>query len=163
MSTPRLILCVTAFTCGCAYEGPADPCERNSESCGLLATDLYVDIASAAFQRAVVGNQVAEPPAARIATPGAGIAGCVATFTVTQGGGLLFANPPTGGAPSMTAISDFNGVARVGGWQLGPNTGANQVEVTSVTCTSILSPNLIFRTRTFGATGTSVAQASLAS
>lgn len=73
-------------------------------------------------QTATAGTAVAIAPAVKVwddtETP---IAGVVVTFSVTGGGGILI-----GG----TAISDANGVARVGSWILGPTPGVNTLLAT---------------------------------
>ncbi|MEP6590449.1 MAG: hypothetical protein ABJC19_04620 [Gemmatimonadota bacterium] len=46
------------------------------------------------------------------------VAGVTVTFSVASGGGTV-----TGG----TAITDANGVARVGGWTMGPTAGTNSL------------------------------------
>ena len=70
------------------------------------------------------GGPVAVPPAVLVTgDDGTPRPGATVTFAVTAGGGSV-----TG----ATAVSDASGIARVGGWTLGPATGLNNALTASV-------------------------------
>jgi hypothetical protein len=73
-------------------------------------------------QRAPVGTSLPARPAVRVTEGGAPVAGVRVTFAVTGGGGTIE------GADQTT---DEDGVARVGGWTLGPMPGTNTLEASA--------------------------------
>ena len=84
----------------------------------VLFLGWQVQINDGNNQSAVNGRAVAIPPSARVVTgaalwPNSGIAGVPVTFTVAGGGGSI---------SGATAVTDSNGVARVGSWTLGAGT-----------------------------------------
>jgi len=86
-------------------------------------------------QTGLVAKAVNVPPAAKVEDQfGNGVPGITVTFTVTGGGGSV-----TGG----TAVSDANGIARVGSWTLGGTIGANALQAAASGVTPV----------TFNATG----------
>lgn len=78
-------------------------------------------------QSATVGTAVAVPPAVRVIDElGQPVQGIGVTFVATAGGGSV-----DGPATS----TDANGVARVGGWTLGPDPGTNTLQALAGTIT----------------------------
>jgi hypothetical protein len=71
-------------------------------------------------QSATVGTAVTVPPAVRVIDElGQPVAGVGVTFVATAGGGTV-------DGPATT--TDANGIARVGGWTLGPDPGTNTLQ-----------------------------------
>lgn len=71
-------------------------------------------------QSATVGTAVAVPPAVRVIDElGQPVQGVGVTFVATAGGGTV-------DGPATT--TDANGIARVGGWTLGPDPGTNTLQ-----------------------------------
>lgn len=78
-----------------------------------------IAVASAATQSGTAGQPVAQLPAVRVTDQRSQpLAGVAVTFAVTAGGGTI-----TGAA----AITNAEGIARLGSWTLGPAAGANTV------------------------------------
>ena len=95
-------------------------------------------------QSATVGTAVPTPPAVRV-TDAAGnpLAAVNVVFAITSGGGQI-----TG----ESAVTDVNGIATLGSWQLGNTTGPNQLTATVAGLAPV----------TFNATGTAGAPAVIA-
>ncbi|MEO8636642.1 MAG: hypothetical protein ABI587_15300, partial [Gemmatimonadales bacterium] len=118
--------------CGGDGTGPSDP----------VATSLAISAGSG--QSATVGTAVTVVPAVMVKDQrGHGMAGVVVTFAVASGGGSL-----TG---TLAVTTDAGGIARVGGWTLGTQSGANSLTATVAGLTPL----------TMTATGTAGAPASL--
>jgi hypothetical protein len=84
------------------------------------ATASRIESIAGDQQRAPVGTQVPVPPAVRVVNDrGQPEAGVRVTFAVTGGGG---------GIAGADQTTDDDGVARVGGWTLGPSPGTNTLE-----------------------------------
>jgi adhesin/invasin len=78
-------------------------------------------------QSAAAGTAVAVPPSVKVTDAGgAPVAGVPVTFSVQAGGGSV-SDPADLGVtgPSTVAITDADGIARVGGWTLGTVAGSN--------------------------------------
>ncbi len=92
-------------------------------------------------QTATAGTAVLTPPAVRVTDAGGnGVVGKSVTFAVASGGGSVIA--------PATVLTDSNGVATVGGWQLGPVAGTNTLTAT------VAATGLTGNPVTFTATGT---------
>ena len=73
---------------------------------------------------AVVGSAVSPLPAVIVTdSTGKPVAGVSVVFSVGQGGGV---------ATGVTQLTGKTGIATVGGWALGPRTGANTIDRKSV-------------------------------
>ncbi|MEO5800767.1 MAG: hypothetical protein ABIZ70_12135 [Gemmatimonadales bacterium] len=75
------------------------------------------------LQTAGPASPVGTPPAVRILDDAYNpVADVTVTFAVKSGGGTV---------SGATAVTDANGVARVGGWTLGANAGVNSLTATA--------------------------------
>ena len=82
------------------------------------------------LQSALPGSAVAVPPSVYVVdSSGIPRPGVAVTFAVKTGGGSV-----TGGS----AVSDAQGVAKVGQWTLGPNVGTNQLSATLANGNSVI-------------------------
>ncbi len=82
-----------------------------------------LELAAGGGQTANVGTPVAVPPAVRVTDQsGNPVPGVAVAFAVSGGGG---------GVTGPNAVTDANGIATVGGWQLGPGSGSNTLTATA--------------------------------
>ena len=102
-----------------------------------------IEAAAGTEQAAQVATPVATAPAVLVRdTDGNPLAGVPVTFTVTDGGGSLTGDTPVTGS---------DGVAAVGGWTLGQETGANKLSATLAGLQVTGSPVVFIATATPGA------------
>ena len=93
------------------------------QTTGVADQAVSLAAATAALTHGIRGQPLSPPPAARVVDRfGNPVAGVAVRFTVASGGGSV-----SGG----TATSGSDGVARVGGWTLGPAAGINTLTATA--------------------------------
>jgi len=98
---------------------------------GGVDTAVVVEAASSLSQIAPVGSAVPAAPAVRVHTTGANTSldGANVSFSVTSGGGSVFAIGSADPFTTVNAITDLSGGAAVGSWTVGG--GANTVSATA--------------------------------
>lgn len=84
-------------------------CQGNSPN--LPDNELVVTLQAGTGQDAIAGTSVAVPPAVLVTRRGSPVAGVTVRFRVIAGGGVL---------QDAEAVTGPDGVARLGGWTMGP-------------------------------------------
>ncbi len=120
---PSLVaLLLVAVACD-GDDSPVDPGTKPDVAPASLS------VAAGGGETVRIGSAVATPPAVTVRNAGGSpLAGVGVTFTVEAGGGSV-----TG----ASAVSDANGVARVGSWTLGTTPGENRLRATVTANASI--------------------------
>lgn len=99
---------------------------------GIAATPANLSAASSLTTSGIVGNFLTSTPSVRVTDAGGkAVAGVQVTYDVVSGGGTV-ASPALrsfglGALAGAVVFSDFNGVAALGAWRLGPGQGNQAV------------------------------------
>ena len=118
----RLVLALMGLA-ACGGDSPTET--STGPTTGPDTTPSTVTASAGGGETARVGTSVATPPSVVIRNAGGQVlAGVQVTFSVESGGGST-----TGSATT----TDANGVARVGGWTLGPTAGENLLKAAVTT------------------------------